>query len=92
MIGNVIFSSVKIEGCDGALVYILAPLAVVSFAQQKGVVALRVNQGLEMLNQSLPIVYITDSEQCYSDLLDNLELSKFLSDKVSTVGRNDSSF
>jgi len=60
IIGNVIFSSVNIEGVEGVSVYILAPLAVSKFAQKKGIGTLLINTGLETLKQrgaEIVIVY-----------------------------------
>ena len=51
IIGNVIFSSVNIEGVEGVSAYILAPLAVARFAQRKGVGTLLINKGLETLKE-----------------------------------------
>jgi len=51
IIGNVIFSSVKIEGGEGVSAYILAPLAVSTFAQNKGIGTRLINKGLETLKQ-----------------------------------------
>jgi len=51
IIGNVIFSSVNIEGAEGVSAYILAPLAVVKDIQRKGIGAKLINQGLESLRK-----------------------------------------
>ena len=51
IIGNVIFSSVNIEGTEGISAYILAPLAVVKDIQRKGIGAKLINQGLEFLRK-----------------------------------------
>jgi len=51
IIGNVIFSSVCIEGVRGISAYILAPLAVSKFAQKKGIGTQLINKGLETLKQ-----------------------------------------
>lgn len=51
IIGNVIFSSVSIEGVEGVSAYILAPLAVTRFAQRKGIGTLLINRGLETLKE-----------------------------------------
>ncbi len=51
IIGNVIFSSVIIEGLEGVSAYILAPLAVTKFAQRKGIGTLLINKGLETLKE-----------------------------------------
>lgn len=51
IIGNVIFSSVYIEGVEGVSAYILAPLAVTRFEQRKGVGTLLINKGLETLKE-----------------------------------------
>ena len=51
IIGNVIFSSVNIEGVEGVSAYILAPLAVTRFAQRKGIGTLLINKGLETLKE-----------------------------------------
>jgi predicted N-acetyltransferase YhbS len=51
IIGNVIFSSVNIEGAKEVLAYILAPLAVARFAQGKGVGTLLINKGIEALKE-----------------------------------------
>ena len=51
IIGNVIFSSVTIEGAEGVSAYILAPLAVTRFAQRNGIGTLLINKGLETLKE-----------------------------------------
>ena len=51
IIGNVIFSSVNIEGVEGVSAYILAPLAVTRFAQSKGVGTQLINKGLKTLKE-----------------------------------------
>ncbi len=51
IIGNVIFSSVNIEGVEGVSAYILAPLAVTRLAQGKGVGTQLINTGLEILKE-----------------------------------------
>ena len=51
IIGNVIFSSVNIEGAEGVSAYILAPLAVTRFAQGKGTGTRLINKGLETLKE-----------------------------------------
>lgn len=51
IIGNIIFSSVTIEGAEGISAYILAPLAVTWFAQRKGTGTLLINKGLETLKE-----------------------------------------
>ncbi len=51
IIGNVIFSSVSIDGAEGVTAYILAPLAVTKFAQGKGVGTLLINKGIETLKE-----------------------------------------
>ena len=51
IIGNVIFSSVNIEGAEGVSAYILAPLAVTRFAQRNGVGTKLINKGLEILKE-----------------------------------------
>jgi len=51
IIGNVIFSSVNIEGFEGVSAYILAPLAVAGFAQKSGIGTQLINNGLETLKE-----------------------------------------
>ena len=51
IVGNVIFSSVNIEGCEGVCVYILAPLAVKKDNQRKGIGTKLITQGLECLKK-----------------------------------------
>ncbi len=51
IIGNVIFSSVNIEGVEGVSAYILAPLAVAGFAQKSGIGTQLINNGLETLKK-----------------------------------------
>ena len=51
IIGNVIFSSVNIEGFEGVSAYILAPLAVTGFAQKSGIGTQLINNGLETLKE-----------------------------------------
>ena len=60
IIGNIIFSSVSIEGAENVSAYILAPLAVASFAQRNGTGTLLINAGLEILKErgaELVLVY-----------------------------------
>ncbi|MBE9548293.1 MAG: N-acetyltransferase [Proteobacteria bacterium] len=49
IIGNIIFSSASITGAEGVSAYILSPLAVLKFAQSKGLGTQLINQGLEVL-------------------------------------------
>ncbi len=49
IIGNIIFSSVKIEGAEGISAYILAPLAVTRSQQRKGIGTRLIKYGLEIL-------------------------------------------
>ena len=51
IIGNVIYSSVNIDGAEGVSAYILAPLAVTRFAQRKGIGTLLINKGIETLKE-----------------------------------------
>ena len=51
IIGNIIFSSVNIEGVEGVSAYILAPLAVKKFAQGSGIGTQLINKGLETLKE-----------------------------------------
>ena len=51
IIGNVIFSSVNIEGVEGVSAYILAPLAVTGLAQKSGIGTQLINKGLEILKK-----------------------------------------
>jgi predicted N-acetyltransferase YhbS len=51
IIGNIIFSSVNIEGVEGVSAYILAPLAVAGFAQKSGIGTQLINNGLETLKE-----------------------------------------
>ena len=51
IIGNVIFSSVNIEGVEGVSAYILAPLAVTRLVQRSGIGTQLINKGLETLKE-----------------------------------------
>jgi putative acetyltransferase len=51
IIGNIIFSSVSIEGVEGVSAYILAPLAVTKPVQGNGIGTLLINKGLETLKE-----------------------------------------
>ncbi len=51
IIGNVIFSSVTIEGAEGVAAYILAPIAVTSVAQKRGIGTQLIDKGLETLKE-----------------------------------------
>ena len=51
IIGNVIFSSVSIDGAEGVLAYILAPLAVTRLMQRRGIGTQLINKGLEILKE-----------------------------------------
>ena len=60
VVGNIIFSSVNIEGTEGVPVYILAPLAVKKDNQRKGIGTKLIDQGLESLskrNAEIVLVY-----------------------------------
>ncbi len=60
IIGNIIFSSVNIEGNESVPAYILAPLAVKKFAQGNGIGTQLIIKGLEILKQhgaELVLVY-----------------------------------
>ncbi len=60
IIGNVIFSSVSIEGTEGVPAYILAPLAVTKASQRSGIGTQLINKGLETLKErgaEIVIVY-----------------------------------
>ena len=51
IIGNVIFSSVTIEGVEEVSAYILAPLAVTRLVQRSGIGTQLINKGLETLKE-----------------------------------------
>ena len=51
MVGNIIFSSVNLEGSEGACIYILAPLAVKKDNQRQGIGTKLIDQGLEYLKK-----------------------------------------
>ena len=51
IIGNIIFSSVNIEGVEGVSAYILAPLAVTKLVQRSGIGTQLINKGLEALKK-----------------------------------------
>ncbi len=51
IIGNVIFSSIKIEGTEETSAYIMAPVAVTKNAQGKGLGKKLINQGLDILKK-----------------------------------------
>ena len=51
IIGNVIFSSVNIEGVEGVSAYILAPLAVTRLVQRSGIGTQLINKGRETLKE-----------------------------------------
>ena len=51
IIGNIIFSSVNIEGVSGVSAHILCPLAVKRSAQRDGIGTLLINKGLETLKE-----------------------------------------
>jgi len=51
IIGNIIFSSISIEGAEGVSAYILAPMAVTRFAQKGGIGTRLINMGLETLKE-----------------------------------------
>ncbi len=51
IIGNIIFSSVQIEGSEGHSAYILAPLAVTKIQQGKGTGTQLIRKGLELLKK-----------------------------------------
>jgi putative acetyltransferase len=67
IIGNVIFSSVTIEGSDEEiLAYILAPLAVVKDTQGKGVGTALINHGLKTLRErGAEIVFVYGDPNYY---------------------------
>ena len=51
MIGNVIFSTVSIDGAEEVAASILAPLAVARYAQGKGIGTLLITKGIEILKE-----------------------------------------
>ena len=51
IIGNVIFSSVNIEGVEGVSAFILAPLAVTRLVQRSGIGTQLINKGRETLKE-----------------------------------------
>lgn len=66
IIGNIIFSSVKIEGLEGLSAYILAPLAVTPPVQRRGIGTQLINQGLEILKErGAEIVFVYGDPNYY---------------------------
>jgi putative acetyltransferase len=66
IVGNVIFSSVIIEGVEGVSAYILAPLAVTKLAQGNGIGTLLINKGLETLKErGAEIVFVYGDPDYY---------------------------
>ena len=67
IIGNIIFSPVKIEGIKGVSAYILAPLAVANDNQKKGIGTKLINQGIETLrNRGADIVLVYGDPNYYA--------------------------
>ena len=67
IVGNIIFSSVKIEGNDELSAYILAPLAVSKNYQQQGWGTKLINHGLEALKKgNVDIVLVLGDPKYYT--------------------------
>jgi predicted N-acetyltransferase YhbS len=68
IVGNIIFSAVKIEGCEeDILAYILAPLAVVKECQGKGIGKSLILNGLGTLQeQGAELVFVLGDPNYYS--------------------------
>ena len=67
IIGNIIFSSVKVDGYEDLSIYILAPLAVSKSYQQKGLGTKLINHGLETLRKGgADVVLVLGDPNYYS--------------------------
>ena len=68
IVGNIIFSVVKIEGCEEAVsAYILAPLAVVKECQGKGIGKSLIENGLTTLQErGAELVFVLGDPNYYS--------------------------
>ena len=67
IIGNIVFSTVNIEGIKGVSAYILAPLAVTKYNQGKGIGTKLINQGIETLkNRGAEIVLVLGDPNYYT--------------------------
>lgn len=68
IVGNIIFSTVKIEGCkDNISAYILAPLAVIKEYQGKGIGQSLIKHGLGILQaQGTELVFVLGVPDYYS--------------------------
>ena len=67
IVGSIIFSTVKVKGSEEIVAYILAPLAVASAFQRKGVGRALIERGLQMLkNRSTDLVFVLGDPKYYS--------------------------
>ncbi len=68
IVGNIIFSTVKIDGCgEDVPAYILAPLAVVKKSQRKGIGKSLINTGISTLKkQDAELVFVYGDPNYYS--------------------------
>ncbi|MFN8967140.1 MAG: GNAT family N-acetyltransferase [Pseudanabaena sp.] len=67
IIGSIMFSTVKVKGSEEIVAYILAPLAVASTCQRKGVGRALIERGLQMLkDRSTDLVFVLGDPKYYS--------------------------
>ena len=67
IVGSIIFSTVKVSGSEGIVAYILAPLAVASAFQRRGVGRALIERGLQMLkDRGTDLVFVLGDPKYYS--------------------------
>ena len=67
IVGSIIFSAVEVRGSEGIVAYILAPLAVASAFQRRGVGRALIERGLQMLkDRGTDLVFVLGDPGYYS--------------------------
>ena len=67
IVGSIIFSAVEVRGSEGIVAYILAPLAVASAFQRRGIGRALIDRGLQMLkDRGTDLVFVLGDPKYYS--------------------------
>jgi putative acetyltransferase len=67
IVGSIIFSAVEVRGCEGIVAYILAPLAVASSFQRRGIGRALIERGLQILkDRGTDLVFVLGNPKYYS--------------------------
>jgi putative acetyltransferase len=67
ILGSIIFSAVEVKGSEGIVAYILAPLAVASTFQRRGIGRALIERGLQMLkDRGTDLVFVLGDPRYYS--------------------------